>query len=79
MKKRCLVTQGALLAEACKKKAHTNMQLLDHGLSTSPWRRIGEWLDRNPDWMRQAGTFVRLGDQKLVTWRIVKSPKKAGK
>jgi hypothetical protein len=77
MKKRCLVTQGALLSEACKKRALTNMQLLDMGLSTSPWRRLGEWLDRNPEWMRQPGTFVRLGEHKLVTWKIVRAPKTA--
>ena len=71
-------TQGALLAEACKKTAHTNMELLRYGISVSPWKRLGEWLSRHPDWMRQPGTTARVGDQQLVTWRIVKAPKKAG-
>jgi hypothetical protein len=71
-------TQGALLAEACKRRGHTNMELLAHGISVSPWRRLGEWLGRHPDWMRQPGTSVYRCGQKLVTWRIVKAPKKAG-
>jgi len=71
-------TQGALLAEACKKRAHTNMELLRYGISVSPWRRLGEWLESNPDWMRQPGTTTRVAGQQLVTWRIIKAPKKAG-
>lgn len=77
MSRNVYATQGAVLAEACKRRAHTNMELLGHGISVSPWRRLGEWLDRNPDWVRKPGTSVIRGGQKLVTWRIVKAPKKA--
>jgi hypothetical protein len=48
------------------------MELLAYGLSQSPWRRLGEWLDRNPDWVRQPCTSRRVNGEELVTWRIVK-------
>ena len=69
-------TQAACLAELCKRRARTNRELLDVGISNSPWRRLAEWLDRHPDWVRQTNTFKRVSKGKtLVTWRIVKARK----
>ena len=68
-------THGSCLAELCKRKPMTNMELLRVGISTSPWTRLGEWLDHHPDWTREPNTFKRCGGKELVTWRIVKARK----
>ena len=63
-------TQGALLAECLKKRRHTYMQMLGHGVSTCPWKRVQEWCDRNPAWMVQPGKDAKGN----TTWRVVKNP-----
>ncbi len=38
------------LADCLKQAPHTYRQMLSYGISTSPWRRVAEWLKRNPKW-----------------------------
>jgi hypothetical protein len=46
------------------------MEMLAHGVSTSPWRRIVEGL-RHDEKLVKGQRW--LGDQKLTTWRVVKA------
>jgi hypothetical protein len=65
-------TQGALLADRLKRKPHTYLEMLRYGLSTSPWKRVLEWLDTHPGWRLEKGTKAH-GCDELVTWRVVKA------
>lgn len=59
-------TQGRLLIEALKRRAHTYMDMLGHGISVSPWERIVESL-------RHDEQLVKGTDAKgRTTWRVVK-------
>lgn len=59
-------TQGRLLIERLKRKAHTYGDMLAIGISTSPWRRIKEALQEDE---RVDKGYTRCG---LITWRVVK-------
>lgn len=68
MSKKCRnvhATQGRLLIAALKRKPHTYMEMLSHGVSISPWRRVAESL--------RADEAVVKGFNKrgLITWRVV--------
>jgi len=62
-------THGALLAEKLKTKPHTYLDMCLLCISTSPWRRILEWLDHNPKWKLVKGKSTKG----LTTWRVVKA------
>jgi hypothetical protein len=59
-------TQGRLLIDALKRKPHTYMQMLAHGVSVSPWKRVAESLrdDERVEKGRNA--------KGLTTWRVVR-------
>lgn len=56
-----------------KRQPHTYMQMLNYCVSTSPWRRVEEWLSRNPKWVLRKGKLWRGGREYLTTWRIVRA------
>lgn len=60
-------TQGRRLIEALKRREHTYMQMLAHGVSVCPWKRIEESL-RDDECVKKGKT--REG---LVTWRVVQA------
>jgi hypothetical protein len=66
MKRNVHATQGRCLISALKTKPHTYMQMLAHGISTSPWRRVLESLREDEQLLKTPG---RDG---LVRWRVVK-------
>jgi hypothetical protein len=59
-------TQGRLLIAALKLRPHTYMQMLAHGVSTSPWCRVRECL-------RHDERLVKGERKGLTTWRVVKA------
>ena len=65
MTRNTYATQGRLLIAALKRKPHTYMDMLSHGVSTSPWKRIEESL--------RADECVKKGKTRagLVTWKVV--------
>lgn len=65
--KRKYATQGRLLIHRLMCRPHTYMQMLAHGVSVSPWKRISESLA--PDERLIKGTNQRG----LTTWRVVKA------
>ena len=67
MNRNVYATQGRLLIAALRQRPHTYMQMLAHGVSISPWKRIAEAL-RTDEQIVKGKT--RDG---LTTWRVVKS------
>ena len=61
-------TQGRLLIAELKRRPHTYMEMLGHGVSTSPWRRIQESL-------RDDEALVKGTRRGLTTWRVVAATK----
>jgi hypothetical protein len=60
-------TQGRLLIAQLQQRPHTYMEMLEHGVSTSPWRRIAESL-------RDDQKLVKSKNWRgLTTWRVVKA------
>jgi hypothetical protein len=60
-------TQGRLLIAQLQQRPHTYMDMLEHGVSTSPWRRIAESL-------RDDQKLVKSKNRRgLTTWRVVKA------
>lgn len=59
-------TQGRLLVAELKRRPHTYMDMLRHGISISPWKRVKEAL--------QADEVIEKGaDSKgRTTWRVRK-------
>ena len=64
MKRNRFATQGRLLIERLKARPHTYMDMLKHGISVSPWKRISESL--KPEEKLIKGTNARG----LTTWRV---------
>ncbi len=61
-------TQGRVLVQALKRKPHTYLAMLQHGVSCSPWKRIQEALDVHfPDHQLVKGKTAAG----LTTWRVV--------
>jgi len=58
-------TQGRLLIERLKRHEHTYLEMLEYGISTSPWRRVLESL-------RDDEKLVKGKYRGLVTWKVVK-------
>ena len=57
-------TQGRLLIAALKRKPHTYMDMLRHGVSVSPWKRVLESL-------REGETLVKTKNKRgLITWSV---------
>lgn len=60
-------TQGRLLIQALKQRPHTYLDMLKHGVSCSPWKRVAESL-------RCDEKLVKLPNKRgLTTWRVVKA------
>lgn len=64
-------TQGEAIAQLLKVRAYTYMEMLAMGISTSPWKRVREYIEMHPEYILQKGTRAVGGDV-LVTWRLVK-------
>lgn len=63
-------TQGALIADALKQAPHTYLEMFSLGVSTSPWKRVDEWLTHNPEWrLVKAKRYMGEGEY-LTTWAI---------
>jgi hypothetical protein len=62
-------TQGRLLIAALKRKPHTYMDMLRHGISVSPWKRIAESLGPTEALVKEKN---RRG---LTTWRVIAAKK----
>ena len=62
-------TQGRLLIAALKRKPHTYMDMLDHKVSISPWKRIAECLGDSEQLVKATNK------QGLTTWRVVSATK----
>ena len=61
------VTQGDRLAALLKARPHTYGQMLAHCISTSPHKRVLEWVTVHPEW-----EIVREKRQRdgLVMWSL---------
>jgi hypothetical protein len=60
-------TQGRLLIAALKRKPHTYLDMLRHGVSCSPWKRVTECL-------RDDESLVKAPDkQGRTTWRVIQA------
>jgi len=65
-------TQGACIVAALRKKAHTYAEMHRLGISTSPQKRVAEYLDFHPELKLVKGKKA-CGCNELVTWRVVKA------
>jgi hypothetical protein len=72
MSRNVFATQGACIVAALKRKPHTYMEMHDLGLSTSPQKRVVEFLQFHPELKLQKGKRA-YGAQELVTWKVVKA------
>jgi hypothetical protein len=72
MKRNRYATQGACIVAALKRRPHTYLEMHDLGLSTSPQKRVAEFLSLHPELRLQKGKRA-YGSQELVTWRVVKA------
>jgi len=59
-------TQGAVICAELKRRPMTYAQMQALGVSTSPQKRVAEWLDLHPKWQLVKGKNARG----LVTWRV---------
>jgi hypothetical protein len=67
MARNIYATQGRLLIAALKRRPHTYMDMLKHGISCSPWKRIAESL-------RSEECIVkRMDGQGRTTWRVIQA------
>ena len=66
-------TRTELLVACLKKRHHTYGQMLRENLSTSPWKRVAEFVDRHPEWMIDKKE-VSVKGEKLIAWRVVRNP-----
>lgn len=57
--------QGRRLIALLKRRAYTNMEMLQTGISTCPWRRVIETLRDDEQVIKV------LNGAGLVTWRVV--------
>ena len=71
MKRNIFATQGACIVAALKRKPHTYGDMHALGLSTSPQKRVVEFLDQHPELQLDKGKRSVNG-QELVTWRVKK-------
>ena len=73
----CTKTQGQRLADRLKQGPHTYGDMLRYEISTSPQKRIAEWLDQQakaaapkPCPWRLVKTKARVCGAELVRWQI---------
>jgi hypothetical protein len=67
MKRSVYATQGRVLIAELRRKAHTYRDMLSHGVSMSPWKRIAECLRADERLIKGTNTAG------LTTWRVVKA------
>lgn len=72
MKRNRYATKGRCLVVALMKRAMTYGDMLDLGLSTSPWKRVQEALKGSPNLKLVKGSR-RVNGEWLVTWRVVRA------
>ena len=65
-------TQGACIVAHLQRHACTYAQMHALGVSTSPQKRVAEYLDRHPELDLVKGKR-KCGCNELVTWRVVKA------
>lgn len=65
MKRNVYATQGRLLIAALKRRPHTYLDMLKHGVSTSPWKRVQECLHPHEEVVKGRNAHG------LTTWRVV--------
>ena len=65
-------TQGACIVAALRQKAHTYAEMHRLGVSTSPQKRVAEYLGFHPELTLVKGKRA-CGCNEFVTWRVVKS------
>jgi hypothetical protein len=65
-------TQGACIVAALRTKAHTYAEMHRLGVSTSPQKRVAEYLRLHPELKLVKGNKAH-GCTELVTWRVVKA------
>lgn len=59
-------TQGRLLIQELKRKPHTYLEMLAHGVSVCPWKRVMESLSAHE-------ALVKGTRNGLTTWRVVQA------
>ena len=64
-------TQGACIVAHLQRHACTYAQMHALGVSTSPQKRVAEYLDRHPE-LKLIKGWRTAGDKVLVTWRVRK-------
>ena len=69
MKRNVYATQGACIAAALKSRPLTYAQMHALGVSTSPQKRVIEWLKQHEGWKLDKPK----NRQGLVCWRIVRA------
>ena len=67
------MTQGEELARILKRRQMTYGEMLATRISTSPQKRVAEWLQHATGWTLKKGRNARG----LVTWRIVRNTSRA--
>lgn len=72
MSRNRFATQGACLVGALRRKPHTYGDMHALGLSTSPQKRVAEYLALHPEFVLHKGKRT-VGCRELVTWRVVKA------
>ena len=60
------MTQGEQLAEMCKRKPRTYMEMYATGISTAPHMRLREFERRHPEW-KVVITKRYMGDGEYLT------------
>jgi hypothetical protein len=63
-------TQGRVLIDALMRRPHTYLEMLEYGLSTSPWKRVSESVRANESLVKG---LRRVGNRYLTTWRVVRA------
>lgn len=67
-------TQGRCLIEALKRKPHTYMEMLAHGVSTAPWKRVAESLAEDEQIRKSTRAVYVNGEVRhLTTWSVKKA------
>jgi hypothetical protein len=62
-------TQGRILVRALMRRPHTYLDMLKHGVSCSPWKRVQEALRVHFPECQLVKSRDRAGN---TTWRVVK-------
>ena len=67
------MTQGEQLAELCKRKPRTYMEMYASLISTAPHKRLAEYVQRHPEWQIVKGKRYIGPGEYLTTWSVKKA------